>query len=87
MGYSKHELSTINMLYSLKKLSSYTPTSPSASYLCPRGWPLWRCSTVYPFPVCLLEVRDRSLFIAGKRGGGGAEGLGLNKVQFSRFPL
>ena len=83
MGYSKHELSTINMLYSLKKLSSYTPTSPSANYLCPRGWPLWRCSTVYPFPVCLLEVRDRSLFIAGK----GAEDLGLNKVQFSRFPL
>ena len=36
-GFSKHELSTINMLYSLKKLSSYTPTSLSASYLCPRG--------------------------------------------------
>ena len=28
IGYSKHELSTVNMLYSLKKLSCYTPSSP-----------------------------------------------------------
>jgi len=28
VGYCKHELSTINMLYSLKKLSNYPPTSP-----------------------------------------------------------
>ena len=34
MGYGKHELSTINMLYSLKKI---VVTSPSASYFCPRG--------------------------------------------------
>ena len=27
MGYNKHELSTINLLYSLKLLSSYHPTS------------------------------------------------------------
>ena len=29
MGYSKHELSTINMLHSLKHLSYNTPTPPS----------------------------------------------------------
>ena len=28
IGYSKHELSTVNMLYYLKKLSCYTPSSP-----------------------------------------------------------
>ena len=28
MGYSKHELNTINLLYSLKKLSNYRPSSP-----------------------------------------------------------
>ena len=37
MEYSEHGLSTINMLQSLEKLSSYSPTSPSASYFCPRG--------------------------------------------------
>ena len=29
MEYSKHELGTINMIYPLKKLSFFTPSSPS----------------------------------------------------------
>ena len=29
MEYSKHELGTINMIYPLKKLSCFTPSSPS----------------------------------------------------------
>ena len=85
-GFSKHELSTINMLYSLKKIVILHSYLPIGQLPLPQGWPLWRGSAVYPFPVCLLEVRERSLFITGG-GGGGWRNMGLNKVQFSRFPL
>ena len=40
-GYSKHELSTINMLYSLKKLVILRPSLPITatflSFFCPQG--------------------------------------------------
>ena len=83
MGYSKHELSTINMLHSLKKLSSYTPTSPSASYLCPRGG---RCGEGRLHIHSGVSSGGKGRVIIYRRGSGG-EDLGLNKVQFSRFPL
>ena len=56
MGYSKHELCTIK-LYSLKKLSSYTPTSPSAIYLCPRGG---RCGEVRLYTAISRKVVGKS---------------------------
>ena len=53
MGYSTHELGTINMFYSLKKISYYTPflsqtvtSSQRPTYFCSQGGPLWRGSTV-----------------------------------------
>ena len=53
-AYSKHELSTIDMLsVSQKKLSYYTPTSPqrpplhNGHFPLSTGWPLWRGSTVF----------------------------------------
>ena len=74
MGYSKHELSTIDMLYLPKKIVILLSYLPIGQLPLPQGWPLWRGSTVYPFPVCLLEVRDRSLFITGGGEGGGGFG-------------
>ena len=36
MGYNKHELSTINMLYSLKNIVILPPNLPiTASFFCP----------------------------------------------------
>ena len=53
MGYSKHELGTINMSYSLKKkfiLHSLPPANchlfTTATFFCPQGGPLWRGTTV-----------------------------------------
>ena len=46
MGDSKHECRKIDMLYSLKKLSFYTPLRIGHFLLTPR-WPLWRGSTVH----------------------------------------
>ena len=47
MGYSKFELSTINMLYSLKKLGHITPlTGHNGHFFLSPRWPLWRGSTV-----------------------------------------
>ena len=46
MGDSKHERRKIDMLYSLKKLSFYTPLHNGHFLLSPR-WPLWKGSTVH----------------------------------------
>ena len=50
MGYRKYELSTINMLYSLKKVGHITPLPGDNRhfFLSPR-WPFWRGSTVVSF--------------------------------------
>ena len=47
MGYSKHKIITINMLFFLKKIRHITHLPPHNGHLLPSPrWPLWRSSTV-----------------------------------------
>ena len=65
MEYSKHELSIINMLYSLKKLSNYRPTSPqrprlhNGHFLLSPMWPLFRGSTVLNWKHLIFSKEKR----------------------------
>ena len=68
IGYSKHELGTINMLYFrpplLKQVSYYPPPLPPhnghlstmATFFCPPRWPLWSGATVLFFLRFYKEI-------------------------------
>ena len=60
MGDSKHELSTINMLYSLKKMVILHPLplhnghlSTTATFLCPQGT---RCGEVRLYLTIVVTI-------------------------------
>ena len=62
MGYSKHELSTINMLHSLKKLSYNTPTPPPTPIIgsLRKGEfkrRTWTGSKAFSFLICLHDIK------------------------------
>ena len=71
MGYSKHELSTINMLYSLKKLPSYTPTSPVTSVPGVAVVEMFDCISISG-----VSSGGKGLVIIYRREGGGGKGGG-----------
>ena len=58
MGYSKHEYTTINMLYSPRKFVDITPLPPHighlstmATFLCPQGGLYGRFDCIYCYSL------------------------------------
>ena len=62
MGYSKHKISSINMLFFLKKIRHITLLPPHNGHLLPfPRWPLWRSSTVPYLTFFFPKDADRLL--------------------------